>query len=137
MSDDAVHTWKEVEAPVEGEDPGNSVVLHDGHVERIPSGSGYPTVKHRSRALHIRLLDGVHFVCDTQEGIKSRLDRIPSLDRYVPMQDFLKNLGTRNKPLPIHYGPFKQTLGVGLVRVWGPNEIHGHVRIDEDHGSVT
>ncbi len=53
------------------------------------------------------------------------------------MEDLLEDLRARDQALVVRDGPFEQVLGVGLVGVRGPDEVHGNVRIDEDHDSVT
>ena len=38
---------------------------------------------------------------------------------------------------PIHQGALECPLRVDLVRVFGAHQVHGHVGVDEDHGSST
>ena len=57
------------------------------------------------------------------------------LDRHVAVQDLLQDFGVGDEPLAAGDALFQQAPGRLLVRMSGADQVHGDVRIDEDHAS--
>ena len=74
-----------------------------------------------------------HLIDDPKHGIERRLDGVAAVDGDVPMQDLLQDLGVSNEALPVINQLFEQSLCIALVGMRRPHEIHGNVRIDQDH----
>jgi hypothetical protein len=50
------------------------------------------------------------------------------------VQDLLENLGVRNQALALADYPFKQSPRIALVGMSSANQIHGDIRVDQNHG---
>ena len=56
-----------------------------------------------------------HLIYDTEQCIKSRLNRVAPVDGDINVQDFLQYLGIGNKTLTVGNQFLEQTLCVSLV----------------------
>ncbi len=126
-----------VESQIESQNTGDAVVHHDGHVEGVSGRRGDSPVQHYRRTLDVPLFDWVHLIDHAEKCVERGLDGVPAFDRDVTMEDLLKDLRAGDKTFVIGDRPFEEVLSVDLVRMWGSNQVHGHVRIDKDHDSVT
>jgi hypothetical protein len=71
-----------------------------------------------------------------RERMHARKDRqSPWLDEHA-VQNLLQNLCMCYEPLPLADEPFKQSLRVSTVNVRGAHQIHGDIRVDQNHGFV-
>ena len=75
-----------------------------------------------------------HLIDDAEQSVERRLDGVPAVDGDVPMQDLLQDLGVGDEALAVIDQLFEQSLCVALVGVRRAHEIHGDVRIDQNHG---
>ena len=67
------------------------------------------------------------------QEIEGRLNGVPAIDRDVAMKDFLKSLGIRHEAFSSSREACDHLLGVGFVGMFGANDVHRHVGVDEDH----
>jgi len=58
---------------------------------------------------------GKDVVNDSEEGVKSRLSRIPANNRHMSMQGFLKHLGVGHQSQPFGDASLEQSLRIDLV----------------------
>ena len=80
----------------------------------------------------VDFLDREHFVDDAEQCVEGWLDGTPPIDCDVTVKDFLKNFHVGDKPLAANDGGLESPLGVGLVRMRLADEVHRHVRVDEN-----
>ncbi len=78
--------------------------------------------------------DVKHLIDDAQQSVERRLDGVPAVNGDVPMQDLLQDLGVGDEALAIIDQLFEPSLSVALVGVRRAHQIHGNVRIDQNHG---
>jgi hypothetical protein len=89
--------------------------------------------QNRLRTFDAEKIDGKHLVDDSQKRLERRLDRVETLDGRIAMKELLEYLGVSHQTLTLGSEPFEKSLCVGLVRMGRSDEVHGHIRIDEDH----
>ncbi len=75
-----------------------------------------------------------HLIDDAEQSVERRLDGVPAIDGDVPMQDLLQDLGVGDEALAVIDQLFEPSLCVTLVGVRRAHEIHGDVRINQNHG---
>ena len=51
--------------------------------------------------LHHRAVDGKNLIYDTEQSVKGRLDRVPTIDGNIAVQDLLQDLGIGDQALTI------------------------------------
>src|SRR4029450_2194712 len=78
-------------------------------------------------------VDRQHLVRQAQQGIEGRLDRLPPVDRPLPVPGLLAHFGVRGQALALRNAGLQQPPRVGLVRVGSPHEVHWDVGVNEDH----
>jgi hypothetical protein len=78
-------------------------------------------------------VDGEYLVNHPDQRIEGGLNRVAPVDGHVTMQDLLQHLGIGDEALTVRDALLEESLGVGLVRVHGANEVHRNVGIDQDH----
>jgi hypothetical protein len=110
-----------VEARVEAHDPCDLLALHDGRVKGVPGREPGSAQNEVLGALDIRSTDGKDFIHDAENRIEGGLNRLATIDRHVPMQDLLEDLGARHEPFSCGNGGLQQALGVRLVRMGRPH----------------
>jgi len=91
------------------------------------------------RTISLATLDGdprnaKHLIDNPEQSVEGRLDGVPTVDGDVPMQDLLQDLGVGDEALAVTDQLFEQSLCVALVGVRRTHQIHGDVRIDQNHG---
>jgi hypothetical protein len=67
-------------------------------MERVPSRQ-FRRQHESVRAAHVGKLDRVDLVDDGQQHVERIVDRLPTLDRDVAMEDLLCHLGAGDQPL--------------------------------------
>ena len=75
-----------------------------------------------------------YLINDAEQSVERRLDGVPAVDGDIPMQNLLQDLGVGDQALAVIDQLFEQSLCVALVGVRRAHEIHGDVRIDQNHG---
>ena len=125
---------KSVESVVEAEDAADAVTFHHGDMDRITSRQLLTAQHDRLGTLDGLEVDRQDVIDHTENRIERRLDRGTSIDRDIPVKDFLEHLGIRHKTLALRDEPLQGSLGVNLVRVRGADQVHRHVGIDKNHG---
>ena len=89
------------------------------------------------RALDVGKLDRIDDINDPQHRREGGIDHVEPLDRPIPVEDLLKNLGVSTQRLARSDRLLGELPGARLQRMVGTDEVHRHVRVDEDHpGSV-
>ena len=126
-------TRPSIEVGIKAQKCADSVTFHDSDMNRIPSRQRSRILDDLAGAKDVGLLYGKDFVSDIQDHPERRCDRFPAVDRRIAMQNFLKHLGIRHQPFAIDDETLQQYLGIGLVRVRRSDQIHRHIRIDENH----
>ncbi len=80
-------------------------------------------------------VDRKDLVDDAQKRLQGRLDRVSPTDGDVAMQDLLQDLGVGDQALTVGDRPLEAALGIDFVRMRRADEVHRHVRVDEDQDS--
>ncbi len=80
------------------------------------------------------LIDCQNLIHDPEQDVKRRLNGIAAIDSDVPANNFLQDFGIRHQSLPLADQPFKQSLSIALVRMRRADEIHGDIRVHQNHG---
>jgi hypothetical protein len=109
------------------------MTLHHRQVKCIPRRQAQGSEHDSFCPFDIGRLDGEDLIDYSEKSIEGRLDRVAPFDGDVPMQDLLKRFDVCHEPLTLRNATFQDVLGVPLVRVRCPHEVHGDVRIDENH----
>jgi hypothetical protein len=112
------------------------MLFHDGYVQGVACRHLWASHEDIFRAICRRCIYSQHLIDNSQQGVESRLDRVAAIYRDVAMQDFLKHLGVGNQALAIADEFFDQSLRVGFMRMRSADQIHGDVRVDENHECV-
>ncbi len=110
------------------------MMFHDGKMNGVTGRQPTMSQDNLFRALGNRPIDSKHFIDDTEQGVKSRLDGVAAVDRNVAVQDLLKHFSIRNQALAVADQLLEPSLRVALVRVRRAHEIHWDVGIDQNHG---
>mgnify|MGYP007034356044 CR=1 FL=1 len=131
---DSSDSGQGVEVGVERDDPVEAVPLHGGEVEGVAGLEAGPAKEEGFGPFHLGELDGENVVDDPAERVERRLDRVAPVEVAVATENLLKHLGAGDQLLAIGDGPLEEPLGVDLVGVGRPDQVHRDVRVDEDHG---
>ena len=113
-----------IETPVEAHDSHRSYAFHDRKVNGVPRREVDMSLNDRLGSLDVGDLDGQYLIHHTKYSIEGRLDGVSSLDSNKAVQDLLKHLSVRYKPLAVSDGAFEQALSVTFVRMGRPYEVH-------------
>ena len=76
---------------------------------------------------------GQHLVDDTEQGVEGGLNRRSTVDGRIAVQNLLQDLDVGDKPFAPRNQSLEGTLRIDLVPVGSADEVHRHVRVDEDH----
>jgi hypothetical protein len=112
------------------------MLFHDGHVQGVARGHLWASHEDILRAICRGCIYSQYLIDNSKQRVESRLDRVAAIDRDVAMRDFLKHLGVGNQALAIADEFFDQSLRVGFMRMSSTHQIHGDVRVDENHECV-
>jgi hypothetical protein len=123
-----------VKRMIEAQNSIYTLLLHDGKMDRIPRRKLWITQQNLLPTLHSGQINRENLLDDSQQGVKRWLNEVAPLDRCIPVQNFLKNLGVGYQPLAFRYQLFEESLGIGLMGVETPHEIHGDVGVDKNQG---
>ena len=104
---------------------------HHGNVHRIPGGQSVPADDDLPRLEHDALGDVEHVVGDVTHGVERRADRIETIDRRIPVQNFLQHLGVGDEPGARRHELLETARRTHLVGVLGADQVHRNVRVDE------
>ena len=77
-------------------------------------------------------IDDVH---DPQHGGEGWIDHVGPIDRAIPMEDLLEDLGVGAQRLARGDRVLDELPGARFERVVGADEIHRNVRVDQDQPS--
>ena len=107
--------------------------FHDRQMKRVSSRQARISQDDSLRPFEIGQLDGEDLVGDSEDCIEGRLDRVAPADGDIPVENLLKHFRVRDEPFFERKTLFQQLLGVPLVRMRRPYQVHRDVRIEEDH----
>jgi len=112
------------------------MVFHDGKVQRI--ACRYLSVSHNNflRSSCRGCINRQHLVGNSEQSVECRLNCFPTIYRDIAVQDFLEHFSVGNKTMTVANQFLEQPLCVGFVRMWCADQIHGDVRIDQNHVCV-
>ena len=65
----------------------------------------------------------------------SGLNGVSAIDRREAVQDLLQRLGVGDQLDAVGDGALQQPLGVDLVRMVGPHQVHRQVGVHQNHGA--
>lgn len=79
----------------------------------------------------VRLLDCEDIVDDVQQELERGADCFPLADGDVSMKDLLQDFGVGHKALSRCNQALQEKLGLALVRMRRPEDVHRDVGVDE------
>jgi len=109
------------------------MLFHDSQMNGITRRQSFVSLDNLLGALRRRSSDIKDLIDDSQQGIKRWLDGVPAADRDIAMQNLLQDLSISDEALAIAEKSLKQSLRVTFVGVGRAHQIHGNVRIDQNH----
>jgi hypothetical protein len=118
---------------IETEDLVDAVLAHHGEVDSVTRGELGVANDDFSSLVGNLQIHGHYVIHHLEQDIETRLDRIATVDGDVAVEDLLQDLDIRDQPAPFGDGALEQTSGVHLVGVLGTHQVHGDVRVDENH----
>src|SRR6266480_3178058 len=119
---------------MEGHDLLDSMVFHDGDMHRIARRQLPIPQDNLFRTLRDGPINSQHLIHDAQQSVERRLDCVAAVDSGVAVQNFLENLGVRYQALALADHLFEQSTRVALVGMRSTNQVHGNIRVDQNHG---
>src|SRR4030095_4375020 len=128
-----------VESGIERHDLFDAVFLTDRDVHRLTGEQWAAPEYYPLGAVDHRRVDRKDLINDSEQSIEGGLYRIAPIDRNISMQDLLHDLGVGYQSAPLADALLQQTLRVRFMRMRSSHEVHGNVRVDQDHrrGSPT
>src|ERR1700726_865985 len=112
------------------------MVFHDGYMHCIARRQLPIPQDNMFRTLSDGPINGQHLNHDANQSVKPWLDCVAAVDSDVAVQDLLENLGVRNQALALADHLFEQSSRIVLVGMRSANQIHGNIRVDQNHGCV-
>ena len=109
------------------------MLFHDSEMNGITRRQSFVSQDNPLGTLGHRSRDIKHLIDDSQQGVERWLDGVPAVDGGVAMQDLVQHLCIRDQALTVADKLLKQSLCVAFVGVGRAHEIHGDVRIDQNH----
>ena len=131
------YTGKGIETAVETHDPFHPGALHDSKVNGVARRELRMPQNDLLGSLDIGDGNRKHLIDDTEDRVEGGLDRVPALNGDVPVQDLLQHLGVRNEPFTVGNGALQEVSGIGFMRMGRPYEVHGDVRVDQNHPALS
>ena len=110
------------------------MLFHDGEMESITHRQPPMSQDNLLGTLGGGPRNVKHLIDDAEQSVERRLDGVPAVEGDVPMQDLLQDLGVSDQALAVIDQLFERSLCVALVGVRRAHEIHGDVRINQNHG---
>jgi hypothetical protein len=124
---------KAVETRVKAHDPGDTLALHHGQVQRVPGGQARVAEHDALGALDVGELHSEDLVDDSQERVEGGLDSVPPVDGDVAVEDLLEHLDVRDEALCVREELLQRQQCVPFMGVLRPHQIHRDIRVQEDH----
>ena len=120
-SGDALNFWISVKSRVEADYFFNPILLHDREMHRVPRRQSPISEDDLLCTIYSILVHRQDFIHHSQDGLECRLDRVPTINGYIAMQDFLQNFRICDQPLALGGQSFKKVLSLGLIRMRAPD----------------
>ena len=130
---DSRDPWKAVKPRIEAHDPGDTLALHNGQVQRVPGGQTRVAQHDSLGPLDVGKLHSENFIDDTQERIEGGLNRVAPVDGNVTVENLLEHLDVCDEALRVREQLFQSQLRIPLVGMLRPHQVHRDVRVEEDH----
>jgi hypothetical protein len=112
------------------------MVVHDGEMHGITCRQLPIPQDHLFRTLCDGPIHSQHLIHDAEQSVERWLDCVAAVNSNVAVQDLLENLGVRNQALALADYLFEQSSRIALVGMRSANQIHGNIRVDQNHGCV-
>src|SRR3984893_12172624 len=110
------------------------MVFHDGYMHCIARRQLPIPQYNLFRTLCDGPLNSQHLIHDADQSVERGLDCVAAVDSTLAIAFFLAILGVRNQPLALADHLFEQSSHVALVGMRSANQIHGNIRVDQNHG---
>jgi len=137
MSGESHDPGKAVEMPVEAEDVFDVMDPHDSKVNGIPCGQVWVADDDFACLLCYFEIHRQYLINDLEHDLEARLDGVASVDGDIAVEDLLQDLSIGYQSAILGDGALEKAAGVDLVRVLGAHQVHGNVRVDEDHSEAS
>jgi hypothetical protein len=111
----------------------DSVMLHDREMYGITRRHLPIPQDNLFRALCDRPINRQHLIHYAKQSVERGLDCVATVDSDVTVQDLLENLGVRNQTPALADRFFEQSSRVALVGMRSANQVHGNIRVDQNH----
>ena len=131
------NTREAVKIRGKAQDLTDSMLFHDSEVDGIACREARMAEDNLLGTLDGGPRDVKHLIDDAQQSVECRLDGISAVNGDVAMQDLLQYLGVGDEALATIDQLLEQALSVALVGVRRAHQIHGDVRIDQNHGCAS
>jgi hypothetical protein len=112
------------------------MLFHDGYVQGVARRHLWTSHEDVLRAICSGGIHGEHLIDNSKQSVKCGLDGGATINRDIAVQDFLEHLCVRNEAFAIAYEFFEQSLRVGFMWMGGAYQVHGDVRVNENHECV-
>jgi hypothetical protein len=117
---------------VEAQDRPDVVAVHDREVQRVASGEPVTSQDDALGGLDLVQRHREDLVHDAEERVERRLDRVEAVHSRVAAENLLQHLGVRHETFSGDDEIVQSTRRASLVRMFRPDQVHRHVRVDED-----
>src|SRR5262249_9497066 len=131
----SLQAGERVEAAIERQEGFDAISLHDGDVQCIACGELGRAEQDVLRSISVLVGDRENVVHDVEQRVERSLDSITAIDCTVAMKNLLKDLCVGYQALVCYDAALEKTLGVGLMWMGRPDEIHWDVGIHEDQST--
>ncbi len=112
------------------------MMLHHGKMDSITRRQPRVPQYNLFGTLHHYPVNRQDLIDDAKQSVERWLNGVAPLDRYVAVQDLLQDFRIGDEALPLANELFKQSLRVGLVNMRSAHQVHGDIRVDQNHGFV-
>src|ERR1700724_406480 len=130
------HSGEAVETGVIGHDVGDAVTPHQRQMQSIAGREALAREQEFLGTLEVGKLDREDLVHHSEESVEGGLNPLPLAQGIITVKDFLQNLGIGDQSLAGHRGSLEEALRSLPVRMRTAHDIHGDVRVDEDHSTL-
>ena len=110
------------------------MLFHDGKMHGITRRQLLITQDNLFRTFDYGPIHSQNLVHDAEQSVERGLDGVAAVDCDVAVQDLLENLGVRNQALALADHLFEQPSRIALVGMRSADQIHGDIRVDQNHG---
>jgi hypothetical protein len=109
------------------------VTPHQRQMQSIAGREALAREQELLGTLEVGKLDREDLVHHSEKSVEGGLNPLPLAQGIITVKDFLQNLGIGDQSLAGHRGSLEEALRSLAVGMRTANDIHGDVRVDEDH----